>query len=99
LEQVDDLGLVDAVGDAAFARGDIAILQRRQDQAQGGGRALIARLHRRLQVIVEALPQHGNSNRGNDTNERRGDYRIRTTEAISGAASAASPKYLIILLF
>jgi NADP-dependent 3-hydroxy acid dehydrogenase YdfG len=59
LHHLDDLGLADPVGDAAAAGGDVAVLERRQDQPQRRDGALILGLHRLLQLVTQPLAQHG----------------------------------------
>jgi len=59
LHHLDDLGLADAVGDAAAAGGNVAVLERRQDQAQGRHGALVLGLHRLLQRFAKLISQHG----------------------------------------
>src|SRR6185503_16805188 len=54
----EDLGLVDAVHLATSARGDVAVLQRGLNEAQRRCRALVARFHRQLQIVLELLAQH-----------------------------------------
>ena len=57
LQHLKDLVVGDAAIGTLAPRGDVAVLQRGQNQAQCGDRALILRAHRLLESLIETLAE------------------------------------------